>query len=116
LEAAATFLREGILELDILGDGPQKADLEAIAERMGVGARVRFRGWVPHTEVHAILRDCDFMALPSVREFGGGVVVEAMALGVAPIVADYAGPAELVDERTGIRIPFTDRRSWPKKG
>jgi glycosyltransferase involved in cell wall biosynthesis len=34
-----------------------------------------------------------------------------MALGVAPIVADYAGPSELVDDKTGIRIAFTDKQS-----
>ena len=34
-----------------------------------------------------------------------------MALGVTPIVADYAGPSELVDETTGIRIAFTDKQS-----
>ena len=51
------------------------------------------------------------MALPSVREFGGGVVVKSMALGVTPIVADYGGPAELVDEETGIRVKFDDKSS-----
>jgi glycosyltransferase involved in cell wall biosynthesis len=70
-----------------------------------------FRGWVPHPEVQKILQECDFMALPSVREFGGGVVVESMALGVTPIVADYGGPAELVDESTGIRVQFEDKAS-----
>jgi len=111
LEAAADFLREGQLELHIMGDGPQRPLLEAMVERLGIQSGVRFHGWIPHVEVQSRLRTCDFMALPSIREFGGGVVVESMALGVTPIVADYAGPAELVDEKTGIRVPFHDKNS-----
>jgi glycosyltransferase involved in cell wall biosynthesis len=72
---------------------------------------VQFHGWVPHIEVQEKLRVCDLMALPSIREFGGAVVVEAMALGVTPIVADYGGPSELVDDNTGIRVPFHDKTS-----
>ena len=111
LEAAAEFLRAGQLELHIIGDGPERPLLEAIADRLGVGAAVHFHGWVSHVEVQEQLRSCDFLALPSVREFGGGVVLESMALGVTPIVADYAGPSELVDENTGIRVAFTDKQS-----
>ena len=111
LEAAADFLRKGQLELHIIGDGPQRPLLEAMVERLGVQSSVRFHGWIPHVEVQNRLRTCDFMALPSIREFGGGVVIESMALGVTPIVADYAGPSELVDEKTGIRVPFHDNKS-----
>jgi glycosyltransferase involved in cell wall biosynthesis len=111
LEAAADFLQRGQLELHIIGDGPQRPQLEAIVDRLGIREAVHFHGFVLHVEVQKLLRVCDFLALPSVREFGGGVVLEAMALGVTPIVADYAGPSELVDETTGIRIPFTDRQS-----
>lgn len=110
IESAADFLRADQLELHIVGEGPQRAQLEALVDQLGVRSEVHFYGWVPHADVQGILRTCDFMALPSVREFGGGVVVEAMALGVTPIVADYAGPAELVNEATGIKVAFNDKK------
>jgi len=111
LEGAADCLRRGQLELHIIGDGPQRPFLEAIVGRLDIRKNVHFHGWVSHREVQKLLSACDFLALPSVREFGGGVVLESMALGVAPIVADYAGPSELVDDKTGIRIAFTDKQS-----
>src|SRR5262249_10326555 len=78
LEAAADFLRNGELELHIIGDGPQRPLLEAMVERLGIRGKVRFHGWITHVEVQSRLSTCDFMALPSIREFGGGVVVESM--------------------------------------
>jgi len=110
LEAAAEFLRGDQLELDIIGDGPQRPLLESMVDRLGIRSNVRFLGWIPHVDVPEKLRVCDFLALPSIREFGGGVVIESMALGVVPIVADYGGPSELVDENTGFRAPFGDRQ------
>jgi len=111
LEAAAEFLRNGQLELQIIGDGPQRPLLETMVDQLAIRDKVNFLGWLPHTSVQETLRECDFMALPSVREFGGAVVVESMALGVTPIVADYAGPSELVDDSTGVRVGFHDKQS-----
>lgn len=111
LEAAADFLRARQLKIEIIGDGPERSTLEDLAARLDIAGQVRFHGWVPHVKVQTVLADCDFLALPSVREFGGGVVIEAMALGVPPVVADYGGPPELVSERTGIRVGFDDKRS-----
>jgi glycosyltransferase involved in cell wall biosynthesis len=111
LEAVAPFLRTGQLELHIIGDGPQGPVLKDMVDSLGVRSRVRFHGWVPHRDIQSKLRGCDLLALPSVREFGGAVVVEAMALGVAPIVADYAGPSEHVDDLTGIRVGFRDKET-----
>lgn len=111
LEATCEFQKQGQLELHIIGDGPQRAPLETMVDRMGLRGSTVFHGWVPHEEVQAKLRVCDLMALPSIREFGGAVVLEAMALGVTPIVADYGGPSELVDSDTGIRVPFHDQAS-----
>ncbi|MBT1515633.1 glycosyltransferase family 4 protein [Bradyrhizobium sp. SRL28] len=111
IEAARSYLKAGSLTLHIIGDGPQKQLLLQQVEALGLQERVIFHGWVPHSDIQAKLRDCDFLGLPSIREFGGGVVVEAMALGVTPIVADYGGPADLVDDKTGIRVPFGDEKS-----
>ncbi len=111
IEATCEFQKQGQVELHIIGDGPQRALLEAMVDRMGVRSSVKFHGWIPHDKVQAKLRVCDLMALPSIREFGGAVVVEAMALGLTPIVADYGGPSELVDDNTGIRVPFNDKAS-----
>ncbi|MCM8731656.1 glycosyltransferase family 4 protein [Hephaestia sp. GCM10023244] len=105
--AAADLLRAGALHLDIIGDGPERTAIAALVAELDVGDAVTLHGEIAHRRVQDVLVDCDFLACPSVREFGGGVVLEAMALGVAPIVADYGGPAELIDPHSGIAIPFT---------
>jgi glycosyltransferase involved in cell wall biosynthesis len=109
LEGASEFLRDGKMELHIVGDGPQRVQLEALANTLGIRDAVAFHGHLSHSDALRRLEDSDFMIFPSIREFGGGVVIESMAMGVPPIVADYAGPAELVDSKTGIKISFSDR-------
>lgn len=111
LEATADYLRAGELAVEIVGDGPQRGELEELCRHLDVVGSVRFHGWMPHEKVQDVLRSCDFLGFPSIREFGGGVVLEAMALGVVPVVADYAGPGELVDQTTGIRVVFRDKES-----
>jgi glycosyltransferase involved in cell wall biosynthesis len=97
--------------LDIIGDGPQRHKIQRQISSRKLERFVRCHGWVSHAEVQDILNGCDFLGLPSVREFGGGVVLEAMSLGLTPIVANYGGPADLVNERCGILVPFQDERS-----
>lgn len=105
--AACEMLRSNALHLDIIGDGPERDAIAELVHSLGVGSAVTLHGAVEHRRVQELLVDCDFLACPSIREFGGGVVLEAMALGVAPIVADYGGPIELMDDDTGIRVPFS---------
>lgn len=110
VEAAVPFIRAGKLTLEIIGDGPQRGQLEELARRQNVAAGVTFSGWVEHAKVQDRLAEADVFAFPSIREFGGGVVLEAMAVGLVPIVIDYAGPAELVTPNTGFLIPIGTRR------
>ncbi|WP_374303197.1 glycosyltransferase family 4 protein, partial [Paracoccus sp. (in: a-proteobacteria)] len=106
LKASAPLIREGRMTFDIVGDGPQMPELQALARSEGVAGGVTFHGWKEHHEVQGLLASCNLLLFPSIREFGGGVVLEAMALGVPPVVVDYGGPAELVDDSTGWRVPL----------
>jgi glycosyltransferase involved in cell wall biosynthesis len=54
-------------------------------------------------------RQADIFCFPSIREFGGAVVLEAMAAGLPCIVADHGGIAEYVTEETGFKIEPVSR-------
>lgn len=109
LEACTELMQKGALTLDIIGDGPERAHLEKMAQANGVADSVTFAGWIEHEQVNQRLCQADLLGFPSIREFGGGVALEAMALGVVPLVIDYGGPSELVTEDTGFRIPMDNR-------
>jgi len=109
IEAAAPLVRDGAVVVDLIGDGPEKRRIDAIIEREGIGHGVERPGWVPHTQLKDRLGRAHVFGFPSVREFGGAVVLEAMALGVVPVVMDYGGPGELVTPRTGVAMPMGPR-------
>ncbi len=111
LEAAAPLLKDGRFKLDIIGDGPMRGDLEAQAKAIGAEGGVVFHGQLDHAAVQDVAVQSQLLTFPSIREFGGGVVLEAMALGVVPVVVDYAGPGELVTDDVGYKVPIGDRGS-----
>lgn len=111
IRAALPLLKRGELRLRVVGDGPLRAELEALVRAASVQHAVEFLGWLAHEDVQSALVEADVMALPSVREFGGGVVLESMACGVPAIVADYGGPAELISADSGIKVSFADEQS-----
>lgn len=109
LEAAAPLLRDGRLSLDVIGDGPMRGALEEQAARLSIVQAVTFHGNLAHADVQGVAVQSNLLTFPSIREFGGGVVLEAMALGVVPVVVDYAGPGELVSEQTGYKVAIGPR-------
>jgi glycosyltransferase involved in cell wall biosynthesis len=106
LEAAAPLIREGKVTIDIVGDGPEMPLYRQIVKRERIESGVALPGWVEHSQVQDRLVDADLLAFPSIRDFGGGVVLEAMAVGVVPMVVDYGGPGELVTDKTAFVIPL----------
>ena len=54
------------------------------------------------------MRSADVLVFPSVRDFGGGVVFEALACGAVPVVADFGGPGDIVHPEVGYKVPLTN--------
>jgi glycosyltransferase involved in cell wall biosynthesis len=70
---------------------------------------VSLRGQLPQAELASEMRRSQVFVFPSLREFGGGVILEAMACALPSLIVDYGGPAELVSEATGIKLPMRPR-------
>lgn len=107
LSACAALQRQGQpVMLDILGDGPCLPSLRAQAAQLQLP--VHFAGAVPHPAVAAAMRDWHALVLPSLRESGGAVLMEAMACAKPCIVFDWGGPGELVDDEVGRKVSARD--------
>jgi phosphatidylinositol alpha-1,6-mannosyltransferase len=111
IEAIARYRGRLNMEAVIVGDGPDRQRLHDLVKHHDLEARVHFAGWLPQSQLAETLANFHVLALPSIREFGGGVVLEAMSLGLVPIVANYGGPPEMIDETSGFVVDFTDRES-----
>jgi len=91
----------------LVGDGAERAALQARAAALGVGDRLRITGAV--TDVTVYLAAADVLVAPSRNEGMGRVLVEALALGV-PVVGTAVGgiPDVIVDGECGVLVPPED--------
>ena len=99
------------LSLVIVGDGPQRAELEALSRTLGIAAQVRFVGAVPHAEVPQWLNRFDLYVAASRldSESFGVAVLEASACGLPVVVSDVGGlPEVVVQGETGSVVPRED--------
>jgi glycosyltransferase involved in cell wall biosynthesis len=92
------------VKLTIVGDGSEKKDLENQVKILGLENVVKFTGWVKQHKTLKYYQKSDIFCFPSIREFGGAVVLEAMACGLPCIVANNGGIGEYVTSETGFNI------------
>jgi glycosyltransferase involved in cell wall biosynthesis len=91
----------------LVGDGPERAALQAQAAACGVGRRLHLTGAT--AEIARALAACDVLAAPSRNEGMGRALVEAMALGVPVVAAAVGGiPAVVGDGEGGRLVPAGD--------
>lgn len=115
LQALAALAREGPpVSCTVIGAGPDKAELEAMARYLEVSPRIRFLGSRTHQEIAASYLEADVFVQASVVLANGdrdGIpnsLLEAMASGLAVIASDVAGIPEVVVPGCGLLVPTGD--------
>ena len=95
--------------LDIIGTGPDRDTLEALAIKLGVAHRVHFQGFKSRSDVRASIQGCGVYAMPSANEAMCLAVLEAMSCG-APVVASRIRTFEslITDGVNGRLFPVGD--------
>ena len=106
------------MRLWILGDGDERARLEALAAELGIAGAVadtvgtvHFAGWLPQAACAQRLREADCLVLPSLLECGGAVVLEAMSMAKPVIATAWGGPLDYLDASCGILVPPSGRET-----
>ena len=95
----------------LVGDGPLRAGLEALANQLGLADRVIFLG--NRRDVPAVLATLDISVLPSASESLSNVILESMAAGVPVVAAQVGGNPELVQNgTTGLLFPSGDEEQF----
>jgi FkbM family methyltransferase len=94
----------------LVGSGPLRQQLAALAGTLGVADHVRFLGW--RADARELIEASDLVVHPSLSEAFCNVVIEAMALERPLVATDVGGAPEQVDDgETGILVPARDARA-----
>lgn len=91
----------------LAGGGPQRAELEGLAGRLGIAGRVRFLGW--RDDPGSFFAAADMFVIPSRHEPLGNVLIEAWMHRLPVIAAASQGPRHLIEEGVnGLLVPIDD--------
>ena len=92
-------------QFSIVGSGPALAEWKKTARGAALNGKVDFVGKIDYAQLGKFYAAADVLVFPALRDSGGSALLEAMARGLPVVCLDWAGPAEMVDEQSGIKIP-----------
>jgi glycosyltransferase involved in cell wall biosynthesis len=95
--------------LTLIGTGSYLAAAKRLARRLGLREQVKFEGRLPRPEVLKAYPDYDVFVFPSLHDTGGYAIIEAMFNELPVICLDYGGPAVVVRDGCGIKVPLGPR-------
>ena len=109
MEAARILCEQGVpFHVQLIGDGPERSGLEAMAAAFGLKDKVDFLGFLEGQDLQDAVDRVDVVLMPSIwEETAGLAAMEQMMRGKTTIVADIGGVAEVIAD-TGLNFPYGD--------
>ena len=115
IEGMAASTESGALRLVVVGDGPARPDLEALAGRLGIAERVRFTGLVQPRDVPGVVTGFDIALQPSATPYASPLkIFDYMAAGCAIVAPNQPNIREVLEDgRTALLFdPARDGALW----
>ena len=111
---AALVARGGCASLTMVGDGPERQQWQALAQRLAIGHRVTWTGRLEQSTLADMYASHDLFVFPSLHDSGGSVVLEAMASRLPVLCLDLGGAG--ADGRRGWPADRTDEEPHDRRG
>lgn len=97
------------LQVDLVGDGPQRQELVALTRQLGIDAHIKFHGHVEHRVLAGLLAGADIFVTPALSDGNNVSLNEAMACGCFPVATDIPANAQWVThDKNGFLYPPGD--------
>ncbi|MFR9539501.1 MAG: glycosyltransferase family 4 protein [Rikenellaceae bacterium] len=93
-------------QLDVLGNGKLKGEMQRFCDINNMSDRVTFHGSIPRENVFELISSAHLHVISSLGEANTTVIWEAMANGVPTMTLDHCGMADVVCDKCGIKIPI----------
>ncbi|MBW4694002.1 MAG: glycosyltransferase family 4 protein [Lyngbya sp. HA4199-MV5] len=98
--------------LELIGSGELLEATKAQVAALNIQDRVNFHGWMALDAAAALIRECDVYMVPAIRDCGGCAMLEAMAIGMPVIAANWAGPGQYADASCGILVDLDTEEAF----
>lgn len=99
-------------EFKIVGAGPEESNLRALVKELDLDSKVILQNELPREDLLLEMANTDVFLFPSLRDGGGTVVVEAMAMSKPVVCLDAGGPGMHITEDVGMKIaPYSPDQS-----
>ncbi len=108
IRAMPLILRDLDVEARIVGDGPERGNLERLAGELDVADRIQFLGACPNERMPGLLGSADLAVIPSLMEATSIAALESMSCGLPVAASAVGGLPEIIDPRVGALFPPRD--------